>query len=668
MLEKRDMFNKILIANRGEIACRIIRTAKQLGIRCVAIYSDVDVHAQHVKLADEAYSIGGKTSTESYLNQEKILAIAREAKVDAVHPGYGFLSENAEFAEKCTQSGIVFIGPPAEVILAMGSKSRAKTLMEDANVPVIPGYHGHEQEPDVLAKEANKIGYPVLIKAVAGGGGKGMRVVFSSQDFNEALAGAKREALSAFGCDDMLLEKYLPAPRHIEIQIFADTHGNIVHLFERDCSIQRRHQKIIEESPAANFTEKLRNQMTKAAILAVRAMGYIGAGTLEFLVDNDQFYFMEMNTRLQVEHPVTEKITGIDLVEWQLRVAAGESLPLLQSQISIHGHAVEARIYAEDPEKEFLPATGSIYFLQTPEEDKHLRLDTGVAVGDVITPYYDPMLGKLIAWGETRADALRYLQQGLAAYQFVGLTTNRNFLQHIVKQADFLKGTLSTRFINDHLHDLLIKKSVSAFVMIALTMYILLMQKKDVKATALETSDPYSPWAFADAWRLNSVAVQTLCFCYFDETLTVHVIDSDDNFDLTFDGKTYSGNASLIENGVLIALSNREYVTHIIGYQDKYHLFLEDETAVIKRYIPSLASHTQESKAHLTAPLPGTVIAVFAKEGDRVEAGSNLVIIEAMKMEHTIRAPYAGVVKRWCFNVGDLVNEGEELLVFEEVY
>ena len=662
------MFNKILIANRGEIACRIIRTAKQLGIGCVAIYSDVDMHAQHVKLADEAYSIGGKTSIESYLNQEKILAIAHEAKVDAIHPGYGFLSENAEFALICAKHGIVFIGPSAEVILTMGSKSRAKALMEDVKVPVIPGYHGDEQQLDVLAKEANKIGYPVLIKAVAGGGGKGMRVVFSSQDFPEALASAKRESLSAFGCDDVLLEKYLVAPRHIEVQIFADTQGNVVHLFERDCSIQRRHQKIIEESPAPNFTEKLRDQMTKAAILAVRAVGYVGAGTIEFLLDNDQFYFMEMNTRLQVEHPITEKITGVDLVEWQLRIAAGESLPLLQSQILMHGHAIEARIYAEDPEKDFLPVTGSIYFLQTPEENNHLRLETGITEGDVITPYYDPMLGKLIAWGETRADALRYLQRGLAEYQLVGLTTNQNFLQRIIKQDDFIHGTISTHFIADHLNNLLIKTDVSEFAIIALTMYILCMQKKNTQAVALETSDPYSPWALADAWRLNSVAVQTLLFCHADDIITVHVVDYDHNFQLTVDEKTYSGNATLMEHGVLIVLPNREYLMHVIVHQDKYHLFLEDETVIIKRYMPSLVSHKQDGTAHLRAPLPGTVIAVFASVGEKVEAGASLIVIEAMKMEHTIRAPYAGIVKRWCFNVGDLVNEGDELLVFEEEY
>lgn len=659
------MFNKILIANRGEIACRIIRTAKQLGITCVTIYSEVDSHAQHVKLSNEAYCINGKTSTESYLNHQKILTVAKEARVEAIHPGYGFLSENPEFAAECIKQNIAFIGPPVEAIIAMGSKRGAKILAQNLGIPVIPGYHGNDQQLEFLTEKANEIGYPVLIKAVEGGGGKGMRVVLKAEDFEQALTSAKREALSAFGSDEVLLEKYLSSPRHIEVQIFADTQGNVVHLFERDCSIQRRHQKIIEESPAINFTKKLRNEMTACAIKIAQAVDYVGAGTIEFLLDRNKFYFMEMNTRLQVEHPITEKITNIDLVEWQLRIASGEPLPLLQSQISFHGHAIEARIYAEDPNKHFLPSIGAIYFLKTPEENLHIRLDSGVTTGDDVTPYYDPMLGKLIAWGDTREDALRYLQKGLIDYQLVGVTTNRDFLQKILKEENFINGKFDTNFVKTHLNHLLTKTKLSPLAVIALTMYVLLTQKKSTQLDALKTNDPYSPWVLGDAWRLNSVPEQTLCFCYFDDVINVKVINVDNNFHIALDEKKYSGSATLVEHGVIVYLSVGEYSVNVVEYEDNYHLFLEHETAIIKPYIPKLASSTQDGRQHLTAPLPGTLIAILAKEGDSVKEGTSLAVIEAMKMEHTIRAPNDGVVKHWYFQVGDLVSEGEELLVFE---
>lgn len=659
------MFTKILIANRGEIACRIIRTAKRLGIRSVAIYSDVDAHAQHVKLADEAYWVGESPALESYLNQARILVIANEAKVEAIHPGYGFLSENPDFAEKCREKGIVFIGPSVEAMRAMGSKSAAKILMSQAGIPVVPGFCGENQQPEFLSKQAKKIGYPVLIKAVAGGGGKGMRIVFSEKDFAEHLAGAKREALKAFGDDAVLLEKYLTAPRHIEVQVFADQQGQMVHLFERDCSIQRRYQKIIEETPAVRFSEKLRRKMTECAVLAARTVNYTGAGTIEFLLDNDQFYFMEMNTRLQVEHPITEKITGIDLVEWQLRIAAGEPLPLTQSKISLHGHAIEARIYAEDPSKQFLPAVGSIFFLKTPEENDHIRLDSGIAVGDAVTTYYDPLLSKLIAYGENRSEALRYLQKGLADYQLVGVTTNRDFLQRIIQQPDFMEEKFTTHFIEAHLTELIAENPVSELAMMATAIYIVLNRQQQAKTAALNTQDPYSPWVLCDAWRLNSIAGQTLYFLCGEQRVDIRVVNLNSHFQVTLNEKIYSVTAALIEQGIFLSRLDREYSIPVVEYRDQFHLFLEDETAVIKFYTASYSEHKQHREACLTAPLPGTLIAVLVKEGERVEAGTNLAIIEAMKMEHTIRAQSAGVVKSWHFKVGDLVNEGEELLVFE---
>ncbi len=660
-----EMFTKILIANRGEITCRIIRTARRLGISVVAIYSDVDAHAQHVKLADEAYFVGESPASQSYLNQTKILSIAKEAKVQAIHPGYGFLSEHAEFAQACLQMGIQFIGPPAEAISRMGSKSAAKALMHSAGIPVIPGFYGENQQPKFLIKQANRLGYPILIKAVAGGGGKGMRVVFSEQDFAENLAAAKREALKSFGSDEVLLEKYLHAPRHIEVQIFADQYGQVIHLFERDCSIQRRHQKIIEEAPAINISETLRKKITESAVLAAQTANYVGAGTIEFLVDGDQFYFMEMNTRLQVEHPVTEKVTGIDLVEWQLRIAAGERLPLTQTQIALRGHAIEARIYAEDPSKQFLPSVGTICFLQTPEESDHIRLDSGIAVGDVVTTYYDPMLSKLIVHGENRSDALRYLQKGLVDYQLVGVTTNKDFLQRIIHQADFVAGKLTTHFIEAHLAELMLESQVSNLAIIATTVYILLKRKQHAQILAQKTFDPYSPWATADTWRLNGIAQQILHFCSGEQLIMVQVIDLVNEFKITLAEESYMVSATLTKQGVFLTWSNSEYSIPIVEYQDQFHLFLENETATIKFYKLSHVDHKPDGKTHLTAPLPGTLIAVLAKEGEHVEAGSSLAIIEAMKMEHTIRAPSSGTVKYWYFKVGDLVDEGKELLVFE---
>ncbi|MDG1292899.1 MAG: acetyl-CoA carboxylase biotin carboxylase subunit, partial [Pseudomonadales bacterium] len=519
-------FNKILIANRGEIACRVMRTARRLGIRTVAVYSDVDSEALHVKMADEAIHIGAAPSRESYLDYPRILQAAKDTGAEAIHPGYGFLSENADFCRACKANNIVFIGPTAEAIEAMGSKSAAKTLMQQANVPLVPGYHGDDQSPAVLKQAANDIAYPVLLKAVAGGGGKGMRQVWSEDEFDEALATAKREAMNAFGNDDMLVEKYLTQPRHIEIQVFCDQHNNAVYLFERDCSIQRRHQKIIEEAPAPGMTPALRQQMGEAAIRSAQAINYEGAGTVEFLLDKDgSFYFMEMNTRLQVEHPITEMITGQDLVEWQLNVAAGEALPLQQEQLSINGHAFEARIYAEDPANDFLPASGQLSFLQTPKASQHVRIDTGVRQGDEVSVFYDPMISKLIVWDNDRDKALQRLTKALGEYYISGITTNIDFLHRLANCEPFKKADIDTRFIEKNYDEIFNADVESAFqsddvkgdketnkekekkkkeeTYYLAALYCLLEQAQNASADSIHSSDPHSPWHSGDAWRLN---------------------------------------------------------------------------------------------------------------------------------------------------------------------
>jgi 3-methylcrotonyl-CoA carboxylase alpha subunit len=443
------MFDKILIANRGEIACRVIKTARRMGVRTVAVYSDADRTALHVSMADEAIYIGAAPARESYLDIEKIIAAAIKTGAQAIHPGYGFLSENAGFCRRCAAENLVFIGPPTSAIEAMGSKSAAKQIMEKAGVPLVPGYHGDDQNPEIIRAAANKMGYPVLLKATAGGGGKGMRQVWSAEEFDSALEAAKREAMNGFGDDTMLVEKYLTQPRHIEIQVFCDSHGNAVYLFERDCSIQRRHQKVVEEAPAPGMSETLRAEMGSAAVRAAQAIDYVGAGTVEFLLDVDgSFYFMEMNTSLQVEHPVTEMITGLDLVEWQLRVAAGDFLPLKQNELKINGHAIEVRIYAEDPDNEFLPQTGTLHFLETPEESAHVRIDTGVIEGDEVSVFYDPMIAKLIVWDSNRQQALRRLSTALKEYRLNGVTTNIDFLYTLTRHPAFCNADFDTGFIN----------------------------------------------------------------------------------------------------------------------------------------------------------------------------------------------------------------------------
>jgi len=662
------MFDKILIANRGEIACRVIRTARSLGIRTVAVYSDADAGALHVALADEAYHIGPSPARESYLRPELILDVARRSGSQAVHPGYGFLSENAEFAEACLQAGIVFIGPPTAAIRAMGSKSAAKRIMEAATVPLVPGYHGDDQDPLLLREAAAGIGYPVLIKATAGGGGKGMRVVWEAAGFDDALAAARREAGNSFGDDRVLLEKYLTRPRHVEIQVFADSRGNAVHLFERDCSIQRRHQKVLEEAPAPGMDQCLRDGMGAAAVSAARAIGYVGAGTVEFLLDEDgSFYFMEMNTRLQVEHPVTEMITGQDLVEWQLRVAAGEALPCTQEQLVINGHAIEARIYAEDPSRDFLPATGELTHLRTPREDAHVRIDTGVRQGDRVSIHYDPMIAKLIVWDATRAGALRRLRLALGEYQVVGVTTNIAFLSAVAAHPAFAAGDLDTGFIERHRALLFPETTPASDRVLALAcLDVLLRRSLEAEKAALASSDRWAPWHLTTGWQMNGDNHHVLTLRDNDSAVCVTAHYRADGYLLDLPGGRLQVRGRLDDDGNLLAdLGGARVTARVIRHADDLTIITSGSSHRLTLHDPLAHAGEQEVEGgRLTAPMPGKIVALLVEPGSVVERGTPLVIMEAMKMEHTISAPRDGVVAEIHFAVGAVVNEGAELLAF----
>ena len=660
------MFDKILIANRGEIACRVIRTAKRLGIRTVAVYSDADASAMHVAMADEAYHIGPAPARESYLLPGRILDAARKSGARAIHPGYGFLSENAEFAEACAASGIVFIGPPTGAIRAMGSKSAAKQIMEDAVVPLVPGYHGEDQNPELLREAADRIGFPVLIKASAGGGGKGMRVVWEAAAFGDALAAAKREALSGFGDDRVLLEKYLTKPRHVEIQVFADSHGNAVHLFERDCSIQRRHQKVLEEAPAPGMTPELRARMGGAAVAAARAIGYVGAGTVEFLLDQDgSFYFMEMNTRLQVEHPVSEMITGQDLVEWQLLVAAGEPLPCRQEDLAICGHAIEARIYAEDPAKDFFPSIGTLRHLRTPAESTNVRIDTGVRQGDEVSINYDPMIAKLIVWDTDRAGALRRLQRALAEYQVVGVTTNICFLGAVAAHPAFSAADLDTGFIERNRSGLFPEAGKASDRILALaSLDVLLRRDGEARRFAASSADPHSPWNLTRGWRLNGDNHHVLTFVDGSETATVTAHYRAQGFLLELPGGEVMARGQLCEGGDILADLDGTRIRATVVRQGAEHTIITSTcTHRLTLYDPTAQAAEREGEGgSLTAPMPGKIIAVLTEAGAQVKRGAPLLIMEAMKMEHTITAPMDGVVAVINYGVGAVVNDGAELL------
>jgi len=662
-------FNKILIANRGEIACRVMRTAKRMGISTVAVYSDADAESLHVAMADEAYRIGGNAAKDSYLKVDAVIEAAKKSGAQAVHPGYGFLSENAEFVAACEKNDLVFIGPPVSAMESMGSKSAAKAIMEKAKVPLVPGYHGEDQSPELLKAECDKIGYPVLLKASAGGGGKGMRVVEKEADFADALDSAKREAIGGFGDDRMLVEKYITKPRHVEIQVFADAKGNALHLFERDCSVQRRHQKVIEEAPAPGMSPELRGKMGAAAVAAAQAIGYVGAGTVEFLLDEDgSFYFMEMNTRLQVEHPVTEMITGQDLVEWQIRVAGGEALPCAQEELSIHGHSFEARIYAEDPDKDFLPATGVLRHLRPPAEGPHVRVETGVLEGDAISIHYDPMIAKLVVWDEDRDAALRRLCSALADYQVAGTTTNIGFLAAVAGHPSFTAGDVDTRFIERHSADLFAEKGRASDTVLAIaSLDTLLRRVAEAEEAARRSKDPYSPWNDTSGWRMNDDNHHELIFIDGEDQVEVTVHFRSDGYMLELPGGDVralgetdgTGNISVDLNGV------RSNAT-VARYGDELTIMHDGVSHHLTQFDPAAQAGGDDGPGgRLTAPMPGKIVAVMAKEGDEVEAGTPLLVLEAMKMEHTITAPSDGTVKAIHFAVGDQVEDGAELLDLE---
>jgi len=665
------MFTKILIANRGEIACRVIKTARKMGILTVAVYSDADADSLHVNMADEAVYLGPSPSRESYLLGDKVIAAAKRTGAQAIHPGYGFLSENADFCRQCAKENIVFIGPPVGAIEAMGSKSAAKNIMEKAQVPLVPGYHGDDQSAEILKKAADDMGYPVLLKATAGGGGKGMRQVWSEAEFEEGLAAAKREAKSSFGDDTMLVEKYLTQPRHVEIQVFCDNHDNAVYLFERDCSVQRRHQKVIEEAPAPGMSEELRAKMGESAIQSAKAIGYQGAGTVEFLLDVDgSYYFMEMNTRLQVEHPVTELISGQDLVEWQLRVAAGETLPKQQDELVINGHAFEARIYAEDASNDFLPATGKLEFLQAPAESEFVRVDTGVRQGDEVSVFYDPMIAKLIVWDENREKALQRLSKALAEYRINGVTTNIDFLYNLATCPPFVEADLDTGFIDKHqaaiFHE---NEQALADELPMAALYLVLSLAQEAKVKAAKTNDPYSPWNATSAWRLNEAHIHNLTLAHNDIEYDVVVEQkrqgSGSYYLISVDGRTLDCQGSI--KGDVLNVSIDGYRSHatIVRNDNQISLFRQNGVFNFTHILPDCGDGSDsEGDSNFAAPMNGTMVSVLVTAGESVEKDQPLMIMEAMKMEHTIRAPANGVVNAIFFAAGEMVDGGAELLAF----
>ena len=667
------MFRKILIANRGEIACRVIAAARDSGVRTVAVYSDADRGARHVELADEARRIGPPSASESYLNAKAILAAARDTGAEAIHPGYGFLSEREDFAAACAKAGIVFIGPSPQAIAAMGDKAAAKRLMEKAGVPLVPGYHGDNQDPAFLEKEADAIGYPVLIKACAGGGGRGMRIVADAKAFAAALESAKREAKSAFGDDRVLLETYLDRPRHIEVQVFGDSLGNIVHLFERDCSVQRRHQKVLEEAPAPGLSPGQRKAMGEAAVAAAKSIRYVGAGTVEFIAGQDgRFYFMEMNTRLQVEHPVTEMITGLDLVKMQLAVAAGEALQVKQKDLEFRGHAIEARIYAENAAKGFLPSTGTLRHLRAPEGIEFrcgaagVRVDSGVRQGDSITPHYDPMIAKLIVWGEDRATALGRLRAALAGYEVSGVSTNVEFLARTVASAAYSAGELDTGLIERCQAELFPPDAgASDEELAAAALAELMAEQAQSTAVANASGDPHSPWQFVDGWRLNLGSHHELSFAQEEKTWTVQLHFAQEGYRLTVGEREYTL-AGRESGGVLqVTLGGASFRVRAVRDGTDWHLFRDGTHRVLTLQSAQTAPAPDAIIGSLAAPMPGKVLRILAQRGASVAKGAPLVILEAMKMEHTITAPHDGRVAEILFKEGEQVNEGAELLKLE---
>uniref|UniRef100_A0A8D0EFQ6 Methylcrotonoyl-CoA carboxylase subunit alpha, mitochondrial n=1 Tax=Salvator merianae TaxID=96440 RepID=A0A8D0EFQ6_SALMN len=666
---------KVLVANRGEIACRVMRTARKMGVKSVAVYSDADRNSMHVAMADEAYSIGPAPSQQSYLSMEKIIRVAKMSAAQAIHPGYGFLSENTEFAELCSKDGIIFIGPPSSAIRDMGIKSTSKAIMSAAGVPVIEGYHGEDQSDSCLEEQAKRIGYPVMIKAVRGGGGKGMRIALSEKEFKEQLESARREAKKSFNDDAMLIEKFVNNPRHVEVQVFGDKHGNVVYLFERDCSVQRRHQKIIEEAPGPGINAEVRRKLGEAAVRAAKAVNYVGAGTVEFIMDNKHnFYFMEMNTRLQVEHPVTEMITGTDLVEWQLKVAAGERIPLTQEEISLKGHAFEARIYAEDPNENFMPGAGPLLHLSTPPSDSCTRIETGVRQGDEVSIHYDPMIAKLVVWAEDRQAALRKLRYCLQQYNIVGLSTNIDFLLNLSGHPEFEAGNVHTSFIPQH-HDELFrpKGALSEMTLCQAALGLILREKMMTDTFKINSEDKFSPFASSSGRRINILHTRNLTLLDGGNSVNMTVAyNHDGSYNMQIQDQSFHvfGNLSsdgtsdylrssvngVVHKSKLVALNNTIFLFSPEGH---YEIGLP-----VPKYLSAVSSAGDQGGA--VAPMTGTIEKVFVKAGDKVQIGDPLMVMIAMKMEHTIRAPKAGTIKRVLYQEGAQATRHAPLVEFVE--
>lgn len=638
----------LLVANRGEIACRVMRTAKSLGLTTVAVHSEVDANARHAREADIKVNLGGAKPAESYLLADKIIAAAKSSGAQAIHPGYGFLSENAGFAQAIADAGLIFLGPPASAIIAMGSKSAAKALMEKAGVPLVPGYHGDNQDYETFRDAAQRIGYPVLLKATAGGGGKGMKVVEKEADLKQALESAQREAKSSFGDPKMLVEKYVLKPRHVEIQVFADTHGNCIYLNERDCSIQRRHQKVVEEAPAPGLTIELRQAMGESAVRAAQAIGYVGAGTVEFLLDaRGDFFFMEMNTRLQVEHPVTELITGQDLVAWQIRIARGEHLPLTQAEVPLNGHAIEVRLYAEDPDNDFLPATGTLDLYREAAAGEGRRVDSGIEQGDSISPFYDPMISKLIAWGSNREEARQRLLAMLADTQIAGVRTNLAFLSRILAHPAFANAELDTGFIERHTDQLFVKPSAQSadFWQLAAAAWAL------SEPNNIRQDDPTSPWANNCGLRIAQPRRYLLNLACGEEQQKITLRDAD------------LAGIRLVNDRLIIEKNGQRISHSAIRQGNKLYLELDGQIHNISQ-VDSIA--LAEAAAHpqggLTAPMNGSIVRVLVSSEQQVAEGDVLVVLEAMKMEHSIRAPHAGTVQAIFCTEGEMVSDGMVLV------
>ena len=663
------MFSKILIANRGEIACRVIRTCRKLGIRTVAVYSQADADAQHVRLADEAWPIGGPRPADSYLRGDAILEVALRAGAQAIHPGYGFLSENADFAEKVEQAGLVFIGPGAASMRKMGSKAGAKELMAAAGVPVVPGYTGEDQSPNTLSREAARIGFPLMIKAAHGGGGKGMRVVHRLDDFINQLESCQREAANAFGRDRVLLERYVQSPRHIEIQVFGDTQGNAIHLNERECSAQRRYQKVLEESPSPFLTPELRAAMGDAAVKAARAIDYVNAGTVEFIVDpQGAFYFMEINTRLQVEHPVTELTTGLDLVEWQLRIAAGDALPLTQQQVPQHGHAIEVRLYAEDPEAGFLPGSGKLEKLALPAPSAQVRIDSGVVEGDTVSIFYDPMIAKLIVWDVDRASALARLREALAQCEIIGPKSNIGFLERLVRHPSVVEGSIDTGYLDRHLEEFMPAQAMDTALLLAAATGLLLQQEQAASLGAAASADPHSPWAIADGWHLGHASFRPLALLHRGETLVLLAHGAAGNYRIEHDGQTSHIEGARLADGVLSLRLQGQGRRFQLGTQGTHLTVHDGQTRLSLETVPVYRAQRSGEAAgdgRIRAPMPGRVVVVKTEAGQSVGVGQELLVMEAMKMELSVKATHDGVVAELRVAAGDFVEADAVLAVMQ---